>query len=34
VAGVIGVKVLSELGMKAGIIMTSGGSSGSMCVTA
>ena len=34
VAGVTGIKVLSELGVEAGIIMASDGSSGSMLFTA
>jgi hypothetical protein len=34
VAGVAGIKVLSELGVAAGIIMASDGSSGSMLFTA
>lgn len=34
VAGVTGIKVLSELGMEAGVIMASDGSSGSMLFTA
>jgi len=34
VAGVTGIKVLSELGMAAGIIMASDGVSGSLLFTA